>query len=183
MGSTHMPFARNVQPEDTFPELGKTELARNRHGDRLGLLKPDPQVISRLLFTRAQSAPDRCRDGRGPDAANDAHCDYKKAPFFNVLAAFWIQFMTHDWFSHLEEGRNAPEMMAVGCAAAGARAAVPRRPHGLAAWWPRAATRRCSPTPARRTRSRGLSDHPQQRDGLVGCLADLWLRRQPRASA
>ena len=26
-----------------------------------------------------------------------------------MLAAFWIQFMTHDWFSHLEEGHNAPE--------------------------------------------------------------------------
>ncbi|MGO9516880.1 MAG: peroxidase family protein, partial [Candidatus Korobacteraceae bacterium] len=37
------------------------------------------------------------------------------APFFNVLAAFWIQFMTHDWFSHMEEGHNAPPMMDVGC--------------------------------------------------------------------
>lgn len=33
-----------------------------------------------------------------------------------MLAAFWIQFMTHDWFSHLEEGHNRPEWMAVGCA-------------------------------------------------------------------
>jgi hypothetical protein len=40
---------------------------------------------------------------------------YLKAPFFNVLAAYWIQFMTHDWFSHLEEGHNAPEYMKVGC--------------------------------------------------------------------
>ncbi|MEO7965746.1 MAG: peroxidase family protein, partial [Gemmatimonadaceae bacterium] len=45
-----------------------------------------------------------------------AHCDYKPAPFFNVLAAFWIQFMTHDWFSHLEEGHNTPTYMSVGCA-------------------------------------------------------------------
>ena len=44
-----------------------------------------------------------------PGYAKDANCDYKKAPFFNVLAAFWIQFMTHDWFSHLEEGHNAAE--------------------------------------------------------------------------
>ena len=28
-----------------------------------------------------------------------------------MLAAFWIQFMTHDWFSHLEEGHNAAEYM------------------------------------------------------------------------
>ena len=24
-----------------------------------------------------------------------------------MLAAYWIQFMTHDWFSHMEEGHNA----------------------------------------------------------------------------
>ena len=117
MGSSHQPFARNVQFEVTFPDLGRNELARNRHGDRLGLLKPDPQVISRRLFTRAQAQPDRCHEGHGlPGAPADAACDYKKAPFFNVLAAFWIQFMTHDWFSHLQEGHNAPGMMALGCA-------------------------------------------------------------------
>jgi hypothetical protein len=116
MGSSHMPFARNVQFETTFPDLGKDALARNRHGDRLGLLKPDPQLISRRLFTRPQSEPDRCHEGHGlPGAPPDARCDYKKAPFFNVLAAFWIQFMTHDWFSHLQEGHNAPGAMAVGC--------------------------------------------------------------------
>ena len=105
-----------MQFEATFPDLGKDVLARNRHGDRLGLLTPDPQVISRTLFTRAQSQPERCHDGHGlPGASADAQCDYKKAPFFNVLAAFWIQFMTHDWFSHLEEGRNGPGMMALGC--------------------------------------------------------------------
>ncbi len=49
------------------------------------------------------------------DCAKAANCDYKKAPFFNVLAAFWIQFMTHDWFSHLQEGHNTSEMMAMGC--------------------------------------------------------------------
>ena len=116
MGSAAMPFARNVQFEVTFPELGGNELTRNRHGDRLGLLTPDPQVISRRLFTRAQSDPARCREGHGrPGDDAGARCDYKKAPFFNVLAAFWIQFMTHDWFSHLQEGQNAPGTMAVGC--------------------------------------------------------------------
>jgi Animal haem peroxidase len=121
MGSSGMPFARNVDFGATFPELGQDELARNRHGDRLSLLAPDPQVISRKLLTRAQAAPDTCRDGRGlPGAPADARCDYKKAPFFNVLAAFWIQFMTHDWFSHLREGANAPPMMAVGCPPAAA---------------------------------------------------------------
>lgn len=117
MGSSGTPFARNAQFEATFPDLGKNLLARNRHGDRLSLLKPDPQLISRKLFTRAQSAPDKCREGQGlPGDDADAQCDYQKAPFFNVLAAFWIQFMTHDWFTHLDEGHNAAEQMPVGCA-------------------------------------------------------------------
>jgi len=117
MGSAGQLFARNVEFETTYPDLGQNELTRNRHGDRLGLLTPDPQVISRKLFTRPQSNPDACRAGYGlPDYAKNANCDYKKAPFFNVLAAFWIQFMTHDWFSHLEEGHNATEYMKVGCA-------------------------------------------------------------------
>ena len=117
MGSTNTPFARNVQFETTFPDLGKTELVRNRHGDRLSMLKPDPQVISRKLFTRKQSQPEKCEEGNGlPGFAKDAQCDYKPAPFFNVLAAFWIQFMTHDWFSHLREGHNDTAMVAMGCA-------------------------------------------------------------------
>lgn len=114
MGATHQLFARNAQFETTFPDLGRTALTKNRHGDRIGLLMPDPQVISRKLFTRRQSHPESCRNGHG-DGTAGAGCDYKKAPFFNVLAAFWIQFMTHDWFSHLEEGHNQPSWMEVGC--------------------------------------------------------------------
>ena len=110
MGSTHQLFARNVEFTTTFPDLGLNEMTRNRHGDRLGLLKPDPQVISRKLFTRKQSSPDKCREGYGLlGSATEAECEYQKAPF-------WIQFMTHDWCSHLEEGHNLTEWMAVGCA-------------------------------------------------------------------
>ncbi|MGH8654995.1 MAG: peroxidase family protein, partial [Gammaproteobacteria bacterium] len=116
MGSTNQPYPRNVQFETTFPDLGKQELARNRHGNRLGILTPDPQGISRKLFSRQQSQPDKCNEGKGlPGYSKAANCDYKKAPFFNVLAAFWIQFMTHDWFSHLQEGHNTSEMMHMGC--------------------------------------------------------------------
>lgn len=116
MGSVNQLFARNVSFESTYPDLGKTELIRNRHADRLGLLKPDPQVISRTLFTRAQSKPDACNQGLGlPNCSKDGQCDYKKAPFFNVLAAYWIQFMTHDWFNHLREGQNATKKISVGC--------------------------------------------------------------------
>jgi heme peroxidase len=128
MGSIHQPFARNVPFETTFPELGKDELARNRHGGRIGLLEPDPQLISRTLLRRPQSAPDLCRNGQGlPGDPLEARCDYRAAPFFNVLAAFWIQFMTHDWFSHLEEGRNGRETMPVGCGSPEAVAAGCRR--------------------------------------------------------
>ena len=116
MGSNGQLFARNVEFESTFPESNPTEYTRNRHGNRLSLLQPDPQVISRRLFTRPQSEAAACQDGFGmPGYSTSANCDYKKAPFFNVLAAFWIQFMTHDWFSHLDEGHNAPQSMKVGC--------------------------------------------------------------------
>src|SRR5271169_930442 len=116
MGSTGTPLARNVEFETTFPDLEQNELTKNRHGGRINLLTPDPQVISRKLFTRVQTNSEACNKGFGsPTFSTDANCDYQKAPFFNVLAAYWIQFMTHDWFSHMDEGHNAPEMMAVGC--------------------------------------------------------------------
>jgi hypothetical protein len=65
MGSTGTLFARNVEFESTFPELGIDSIARNRHGGRTSLLIPDPQVISRKLFTRAQSDSSACSDGFG----------------------------------------------------------------------------------------------------------------------
>jgi hypothetical protein len=118
MGSTDQPFARNVPFEVTFPDLFNNEFAANRHADRLGLLKPDPQVISRKLFSRTQSPNNSCNEGHGlPGYPPEANCDYQKAPVLNVLAAFWIQFMTHDWFSHLEEGHNQSELMSMGCTA------------------------------------------------------------------
>lgn len=128
MGSTGTYFGRNVQFQATFPRLGLNPLAVARHSDpahgmRLGLYKPDPQLISRKLFTRQQANGDNCNNGHGlPDYSPRAECDYLKAPFFNVLAAFWIQFMTHDWFSHLDDqGRNAPGLMEVGCRSPEAR--------------------------------------------------------------
>ncbi|MCU1349418.1 MAG: oxygenase, partial [Acidobacteria bacterium] len=121
IGAVGMPFARNVAFEATYPDLRKNELARNRHGDRLAA-GPDPQVVSRLLFTRsfrddANCAADYSQLSYPDDALPvTTNCDYVKAPFFNVLAAFWIQFMTHDWFSHLDEGQNdTAQMMKMGC--------------------------------------------------------------------
>ena len=124
MGSTGMALPRNVEFEATFPiEAAKqgNQLAVNRHGGRIDLMTPDPQVISRKLFTRAQSEPVRCNAGYGV-AGNDtaAQCDYIKAPFFNVMAAYWIQFMTHDWFSHLQEGTNdMSRKIPMGCTSTG----------------------------------------------------------------
>jgi hypothetical protein len=121
MGSSNMPFARNVQFEETFPDMALNELTAARHGGRIALLQPDPQLISRKLFTRHQSVSesgvDLCNKGQGmPGESKAAHCDYQKAPFFNVLAAFWIQFMTHDWFSHLREGNNQlTALQSAGC--------------------------------------------------------------------
>jgi hypothetical protein len=116
MGSSGQLFGRNVEFESTFADLEQNEYARNRHGGRISLFQPDPQVISRKLFTRDQSAMPDCHQGHGTPAGT-GDCAYKKAPFFNVLAAFWIQFMTHDWFSHLEEARNdrTRVMTSLGC--------------------------------------------------------------------
>jgi hypothetical protein len=115
MGSSGMPFARNVQFESTYPDLGQDELARNRHGGRISLMKPDPGVISRKLLTRDQTGMPNCRNGKGV-AGTDSDCAYQKAPFFNVIAAYWIQFMTHDWFSHMQEARNdTRNSVSMGC--------------------------------------------------------------------
>ena len=73
-------------------------------------------MISRKLLARDQTQPAKCNAGLGVGGnSTDSHCDYQKAPFFNVLAAFWIQFMTHDWFGHLKDGDNAEADMKVGC--------------------------------------------------------------------
>jgi hypothetical protein len=90
IGSTGQLFARNVVFEATFPELGLNEYARNRHMGRIGLLQPDPQVISRTLFTRDQTNTPDCNHGRGLPNCRNAECSYKKAPFLNVLAAVAI---------------------------------------------------------------------------------------------
>jgi len=116
MGSVGMPFARNAQFEATFPDLQLNDLTKARHAGRIDLLTPDPQLISRKLFTREQTENNGCNAGRGDENySTDAQCDYIKAPFFNVLAAFWIQFMTHDWFSHTVEGHNEKSLAPVGC--------------------------------------------------------------------
>jgi hypothetical protein len=79
MGSTGEIFARNIAFEAAYPELALNQLTRNRHGDRIGLLKPDPQVISRRLFTRDQTNAPDCNQGR--PYSRDADCSYRKLHF------------------------------------------------------------------------------------------------------
>jgi hypothetical protein len=118
MGSTNQPLARNVQFEAvTFPDLDEEKQSpetRNRHAHRIALTEPNPQLISRTLFSRDQTQAVHCNEGHG-STSGPSGCPYEEANTFNVLAAFWIQFMTHDWFSHSREGRNADTTMSMGC--------------------------------------------------------------------
>jgi len=73
------------------PEMGKvnTRFGRNvplqdAHVDEKDILTPNPRTISLKLMTRDKFVP---------------------ATTLNVLAAAWIQFQNHDWFSH---GDNEP---------------------------------------------------------------------------
>lgn len=67
---------------------------------------PDVGVISDRLLARpdSQLALKRASDLSAEEW--EKLQSYRKAPFFNLLAASWIQFMTHDWFSHANRGRN-----------------------------------------------------------------------------
>jgi hypothetical protein len=57
------------------------------------LLIPNPREVSRRLLTR-------------PDG-DDGRPHMEPVLFLNLLAASWIQFMTHDWVSHGEVAPNA----------------------------------------------------------------------------
>jgi Animal haem peroxidase len=77
MGATGQRFGRNVSFAATQPRPG------------ISPSDPDPSLISQKLLTR-----------RGSPS------QYRPAPFFNLIAASWIQFMTHDWFAHAKRGHN-----------------------------------------------------------------------------
>jgi hypothetical protein len=68
------------------PEMGMvgTRLGRNvplkdAKFDEKNLLEPNPRKVSQVLLTRQE---------------------FKPATILNLTAASWIQFQTHDWFSH-----------------------------------------------------------------------------------
>jgi hypothetical protein len=76
MGAAHTRFGRNVPLDRVFPE------------PEPALLEPSPRIISNRLLARP------AKDGFVP------------ATTLNLLAAAWIQFMTHDWFHHGTTGAN-----------------------------------------------------------------------------
>ena len=110
------------------------------------LLEPNPRVVSRELLTRDE---------------------FKPATIVNVLAAAWLQFEVHDWFSH---GKND----AGGAVRARARRGRRRGPSGRCGSSARAAT----PAP---TDDGDAADVRHRRHALVGRLADLRQRRGLRA--
>lgn len=75
-GAAGTRFLRNVELTAIRPEIGAQ------------LLTPNPREISCKLLSRPTGA-----DGRPAMQA---------VPFLNLLAASWIQFMTHDWINHGE---------------------------------------------------------------------------------
>jgi hypothetical protein len=126
--------ARSV--DGTYNDLEHPDMGRA--GDRFGrnipleavlpvtaeqLMEPSPREVSRRLLTRTTFQP---------------------ATTVNTLAASWLQFMIHDWFSHGEgdtsrrrRREGGPDGGAVRGEAAGRfrvqRHRVPRlHPHGLA---------------------------------------------------
>ncbi len=80
-GAANTRFLRNVEFSATHPEKGPR------------LLTPNPREISLKLLTR-------------PDGA-DGQPDMAPVLFLNLLAASWIQFMTHDWVSHGDVAPNS----------------------------------------------------------------------------
>ncbi len=70
---------------------------RNSPVDRLKIptaydvMEPNPREISRRLLAR--------RNG-----------EFHAVPHLNILAAAWLQFMTHDWFGHLRDDQNPHEI-------------------------------------------------------------------------
>lgn len=79
-GSGYDPADREMGAARTrFDRNVPTELT---HGDRAALLTPNPREVSNRLLARTS---------------------FKPATTLNVLAAAWVHFQIHDWFSH---GRN-----------------------------------------------------------------------------
>lgn len=104
MGAARTNFPRNVSFETVNSVLDRPDLMQN----------PDPHTVSEKLLSRDGLGT---IDLGGGEKVNMVHVggNYRRAPFFNLLAGAWIQFMTHDWFAHThahgEEGQPAKKGM------------------------------------------------------------------------
>jgi hypothetical protein len=81
------------------PNMGRagTRFGRNvppgyTYSDERTLLEPNPRLVSRVLLTRRNFIP---------------------APSLNVLAAVWLQFQVHDWFSHGDPDSTNPILIPI----------------------------------------------------------------------
>ena len=86
-------------PDGTFNDLGQPLMGRansrfgrnvpfeDAHADEKAVLSPNPRIVSRELLARDTFIP---------------------ATFLNLLAAAWVQFMIHDWFSHGKNQKQNP---------------------------------------------------------------------------
>ena len=98
----------DVLPHETRSGRDTAPIPGSRDRRECGL--PDPQVISRKLFTHSQSQPDKCRAGMGlPGASVEAECDCQKAPSFNVLAC------ARQRVGGVERALTPAEVTALGC--------------------------------------------------------------------
>lgn len=93
-GSYNDPFNLEVGSEGTF--FGRNMMPSPQKDQ---LLRPDPMVVATKLLARRKMK------------------DTGKQ--FNMLAASWIQFMTHDWIDHVEDNKQAeliaPSSVATQC--------------------------------------------------------------------
>lgn len=93
-------FLTNRSPDGSYNDLSEPSMGcvgmrfgRNMPLDRVQrpsderILTPNPRMVARELMTREQFQP---------------------ATTLNVLAAAWIQFMIHDWFSHETDDQQQP---------------------------------------------------------------------------
>ncbi|MBD1999279.1 catalase [Leptolyngbya sp. FACHB-541] len=93
-------FLTNRSPDGSYNDLSEPSMGcvgmrfgRNMPLDKVQrtsderILTPNPRMVARELMTREQFQP---------------------ATTLNILAAAWIQFMIHDWFSHETDNQQQP---------------------------------------------------------------------------
>ena len=88
--------ADGARTDASDPQMGRKGMrfARNvpldrSYPDTENLMNPSPRLVSRRLLTRDEFQP---------------------ATSLNLMAACWIQFMQHGWFSHSDDRNKKPDI-------------------------------------------------------------------------